>query len=83
MTMQQAYVLVVLVALVLCKQHTILNRMVKAAQLMLGGFLVIVLLLIYKEEYNKYIFIRVLNYKILYIIRKLKLQYEIEHSVNP
>lgn len=68
--MLQAYVQVVLVALVLCKQHTILNRMVKAAQLMLGGFLVIVLLLIYKEEYNKYIFIRVLNYKILYIIRK-------------
>lgn len=70
MTMLQAFVQVVLVALVLCKQHTILNRMVKAAQLMLGGFLVIVLLLIYKEEYNKYIFIRVLNYKILYIIRK-------------
>ena len=68
--MLQAFVQVVLVALVLCKQHTILNRMVKAAQLMLGGFLVIVLLLIYKEEYNKYIFIRVLNYKILYIIRK-------------
>ena len=40
MTMQQAYVLVVLVALGLCKLHTILNRMVKAAQLMLGGFLV-------------------------------------------
>ena len=74
MTMLQAFVQVVLVALVLCKQHTILNRMVKAAQLTLGGFLVIMLLLIYKEAYNKYIFIRVLI---------LKLQYEIEHSVNP
>ena len=38
MTMQQAYVQVVSVALVQCKLHTILNRMVKAAQLMLGGF---------------------------------------------
>ena len=38
MTMLQAFVQVVLVALVQCKQHTILNRMVKAAQLMLGGF---------------------------------------------
>ena len=70
MTMLQAFVQVVLVALVLCKQHTILNRMVKAAQLTLGGFLVIMLLLIYKEAYNKYIFIRVLIYKILYITRK-------------
>ena len=40
MTMQQAYVQVVSVALELCKQHTILNRMVKAAQLKLSGFLV-------------------------------------------
>ena len=40
MTMLQAFVQVVLVALVLCKQHTILNRMVKAAQLKLSGFLV-------------------------------------------
>ena len=39
-TMQQAYVQVVSVALGLCKLHTILNRMVKAAQLMLGGFFV-------------------------------------------
>mgnify|MGYP001687886918 CR=1 FL=1 len=31
--MLQAFVQVVSVALVLCKQHTILNRMVKAAQL--------------------------------------------------
>ena len=38
-TMQQAYVQVVSVALGLCKLHTILNKMVKAAQLMLGGFL--------------------------------------------
>ena len=38
--MQQAYVQVVLVALGLCKLNTILNRMVKAAQLMLGGFFV-------------------------------------------
>ena len=68
--MLQAFAQVVSVVLGLCKLNTILNRMVKAAQLMLGGFLVIVLLLIYKEEYNKYIFIRVLNYKILYIIRK-------------
>ena len=36
--MQQAYVQVVSVALVLCKLNTILDRMVKAAQLMLGGF---------------------------------------------
>ena len=36
--MLQAYVQVVSVALGLCKLHTILNRMVKAAQLMLGGF---------------------------------------------
>ena len=40
MMMQQAYELVVLVALELCKLHTILNRMVKAAQLRLGGFFV-------------------------------------------
>lgn len=39
MTMQQASVQVVSVALVQCKLHTILNRMVKAAQLTLGGFL--------------------------------------------
>ena len=38
--MQQESVLVVLVALGLCKLNTILNRMVKAAQLTLGGFLV-------------------------------------------
>ena len=37
--MQQAYVQVVSVALGLCKLHTILIRMVKAAQLRLGGFL--------------------------------------------
>ena len=41
MMMLQAFVQVVLVALGLCKQHTILNRMVKAAQLKLGGFLYI------------------------------------------
>ena len=39
MTMQQAYVQVVSVVLGLCKLYTILNRMVKAAQLRLGGFL--------------------------------------------
>ena len=38
MTMPQAFVQVVLVALGLCKLYTILNRMVKAAQLKLGGF---------------------------------------------
>ena len=38
--MLQAFVQVVLVALGLCKLHTILNRMVKAAQLRLGGFFV-------------------------------------------
>ena len=38
MTTQQAYVQVVSVVLGLCKLHTILNRMVKAAQLRLGGF---------------------------------------------
>ena len=38
MTMQPASVQVVSVALVQCKLHTILNRMVKAAQLRLGGF---------------------------------------------
>ncbi len=40
MMTQQAYVQVVLVALELCKLYTILYRMVKAAQLMLGGFFV-------------------------------------------
>lgn len=40
MTTQQAYVQVVSVALGLCKLHTILIRMVKAAQLRLGGFFV-------------------------------------------
>ena len=40
MTMLQAFVQVVSVALVLCKEHTILNRMVKAAQLRLGGFFI-------------------------------------------
>lgn len=44
MTMQQAYVLVVLVALGLCKLNTILNRMVKAAQQKLGGFLCVKIL---------------------------------------
>ena len=44
--MLQAFVQVVLVALVLCKQHTILNRMMKAAQLTLGGFFVCEKLLI-------------------------------------
>ena len=39
MTMLQVFVQAVLVVLGLCKQHTILNRMVKAAQLKLGGFL--------------------------------------------
>ena len=38
MTMLQAFVQVVLVALGLCKLYTILNRMVKAAQLKLSGF---------------------------------------------
>lgn len=38
MTMQQVFVQVVSVALAQCKLHTILNRMVKAAQPMLGGF---------------------------------------------
>ena len=41
MTMQQAYVQVVSEVLAQCKLHTILNRMVKAAQHMLGGFLCI------------------------------------------
>ena len=41
MTMLQAFVQVVLVALGLCKLNTILNRMVKAAQLGLGGFFLI------------------------------------------
>ena len=36
--MLQEFEQVVSVALVLCKQHTILNRIVKAAQLKLGGF---------------------------------------------
>ena len=41
MTMLQVFVQVVLVALGLCKLNTILNRMVKAAQLTLGGFFVL------------------------------------------
>ena len=60
MTMQQAYVQVVSVALGLCKLHIILNRMVKAAQLRLGGFLVCkklrigldILKLIYNHVYS-------------------------------
>ena len=60
MTMLQAFVQVVLVALVLCKQHTILNRMVKAAQHMLGGFLVckklrIVINIMFLQTIAKYI----------------------------
>lgn len=60
MTMLQAFVQVVLVALVLCKQHTILNRMVKAAQLKLGGFLVckklrIVINIMFLQTIAKYI----------------------------
>lgn len=43
MTMLQVFVQVVLVALGLCKLNTILNRMVKAAQLMLGGFLILII----------------------------------------
>lgn len=39
MTMLQVFVQAVLVVLGLCKQHTILNRMVKAGQHTLGGFL--------------------------------------------
>jgi len=46
MTMLQVFVQVVSVALVLCKQYTILNRMVKAAQLTLGGFFIIVFRLV-------------------------------------
>ena len=38
MTMLQVFVQVVLVALGLCKLYIILYRMVKAAQLTLGGF---------------------------------------------
>ena len=38
MTMQQVSVQVVSVALAQCKLHIILNRMMKAAQLKLGGF---------------------------------------------
>ena len=49
--MQQAYVQVVSVALGLCKLHTILIRMVKAAQLMLGGFLCVKIT--YRVRYTK------------------------------
>lgn len=38
MTMQQVYVQVVSVALAQCKLHTILNRMMKAAQLGWAAF---------------------------------------------
>ena len=60
MTMLQAFVQVVLVALGLCKQHTILNRMVKAAQLKLSGFLVckklrIVINIMFLQTIAKYI----------------------------
>ena len=58
--MLQAFVQVVLVALGLCKQHTILNRMVKAAQLKLSGFLVckklrIVINIMFLQTIAKYI----------------------------
>ena len=49
--MQQAYVQVVSVALELCKLHTILNRMVKAAQLRLIGQKVCVKTLITLDIY--------------------------------
>ena len=60
MTMLQAFVQVVLVALGLCKLNTILNRMVKAAQLKLGGFLVckklrIVINIMFLQTIAKYI----------------------------
>ena len=51
--MLQVFVQVVLVALVLCKQHAILNRMVKAAQLKLSGFFV--LKITHLALYNKII----------------------------
>ena len=51
--MLQVFVQVVLVALVLCKQHAILNRMVKAAQLNLSGFFV--LKITHLALYNKII----------------------------
>ena len=60
MTMQQAYVQVVSEVLAQCKLHTILNRMVKAAQHMLGGFLVckklrIVINIMFLQTIAKYI----------------------------
>ena len=60
MTMLQAFVQVVLVALVLCKLNTILDRMVKAAQLKLSGFLVckklrIVINIMFLQTIAKYI----------------------------
>lgn len=51
--MLQAFVQVVSVALGLCKLNTILNRMVKAAQLRLGGFFV--LKITHLALYNKII----------------------------
>ena len=53
MTMLQAFVQVVLVALGLCKLNMILNRMVKAAQLKLSGFFV--LKITHLALYNKII----------------------------
>lgn len=51
--MLQVFVQVVSVALVLCKLNTILNRMVKAAQLKLSGFFV--LKITHLALYNKII----------------------------
>ena len=45
MTMLQVFVQAVLVVLGLCKQHTILNRMVKAAQLGWAAFAIISVLI--------------------------------------
>ena len=73
MTMLQAFVQVVSVALVLCKEHTILNRMMKAAQLTLGGlFMYFVQIVMYSRIIIYVIIVDEKMMKLLYFLYKRK-----------
>ena len=73
MTMLRAFVQVVSVALVLCKEHTILNRMMKAAQLTLGGlFMYFVQIVMYSRIIIYVIIVDEKMMKLLYFLYKRK-----------
>ena len=73
MTMLQAFVQVVSVALVLCKLNTILNRMMKAAQLTLSGlFMYFVQIVMYSRIIIYVIIVDEKMMKLLYFLYKRK-----------